>query len=321
MLLSDHRLLFFGGKGGVGKTTLASAAALSLARRGRRVLVASTDPAHNLGHLWETTVGSGRVRLAADLWGTELDPAEVAREHVASVSATVQRLLPEHLHRRVRQYFDLTLESPGTHEAALTDAIARLITDGLAEFDTIVFDTAPTGHTTRLLDMPALMGMWTDGLLANRDRADRFSDAIRGLDGGRRAPDAVDVRNSRIRELLDERRDRFARVQERLTDHALTGFVVVTVPERLPVVESLDLYAHLRRSDMAVPMVLVNRCAGPDAESWVRDAQRAAIDELRAGVRAPLVELPAHRGPLTGPTAVAAVADSLQAAVSAGGST
>lgn len=314
MLLNDlthRRVLFFGGKGGVGKTTLASAAALATARTGRRVLVVSTDPAHNLGHLWDMSVGSGRVVLADNLWGTELDPSDIAREHVRRVADTVRSLMPEHLHRRVDDYFKLTLEAPGTHEAALVDAVARLVTEGRDEYDTIIFDTAPTGHTTRLLDMPRLMTMWTDGLLANRDRADRFSDAIRGLDGDRRAPDAVDVRNSRIRELLEERKARFVAMQEVLTDATVTGFVVVTLPERLPVVESIELYRHLRTARMDVPAVVVNRCrADADAE------QARQIDALRAACDAPIVTVRTQERAVTGAAALEELASLWQRALS-----
>lgn len=311
----DRRILFFGGKGGVGKTTLASAMAMAKARRGERVLVVSTDPAHNLGHLWDETVGSGQVPLTNGVWGTELDPAEIAREHVRAVSRTVRGLMPEHLHKRVDDYFALTLEAPGTHESALVDAMGRLALEGFEEYDTLVFDTAPTGHTTRLLEMPRLMQMWTDGLLASRDRADRFSDAIRGLDGDRRAPDAVDVRNSRIRHLLEERRTRFIQVQEILGDPVLTGFMVVTLPERLPTLESLALHEQLCALGMGVPAVLINRCSAPDAPQWRIDEEARNIEEITARVDAPVLQIPVLERPMTGLDAVTAMADALQAAM------
>lgn len=310
----SRRVLFFGGKGGVGKTTMASATALALARSGRRVLVVSTDPAHNLGHLWRTEVGAGEVQLADGVRGTELDPAAVARDHVRAVAQTVRGLMPEHLHRQVDRYFESTIQAPGTHEAALFDAIAQTIESGLERFDLVIFDTAPTGHTTRLLEMPRIMEMWTDGLLASRERADRFSDAIRGLDGSRRAPDAVDVRNTRIRELLEERKSRFVRVQQRLTDAELTGFVVVTLPERLPVIESIDLYHQLSDSAMAVPAFLINRRIEAEYDRWRSQDQVLQVEELLAAVSCPVVELPQRSGPMTGVTAIEAMAELLTTA-------
>src|SRR5690606_16319646 len=91
-----RRILFVGGKGGVGKTSLASALALSRARAGERVLVVSTDPAHNLGHLWQREVGDDPVRLADDgglLDGVEIDPHATIVRHLAAVEKTMLKLL------------------------------------------------------------------------------------------------------------------------------------------------------------------------------------------------------------------------------------
>ena len=96
-LAEAPRHFFFTGKGGVGKTSIASALALAAARRGRRTLVVSTDPAHNLGHLWDRPVGDGIVSLAPLLDGVEIDPARTTDEHLAAVVATMRRLMPEHL--------------------------------------------------------------------------------------------------------------------------------------------------------------------------------------------------------------------------------
>ena len=105
MLLDALRrpMLFVGGKGGVGKTSLASALALARARGSERVLVVSTDPAHNLGHLWRREVGDSPVRLAdfahGSLDGVEIDPHATIERHLAAVEKTMTRMLPERQHR------------------------------------------------------------------------------------------------------------------------------------------------------------------------------------------------------------------------------
>lgn len=109
MLLTDERrrILFVGGKGGVGKTSLASATALARARQGGRVLVVSTDPAHNLGHLWQRDVGDEPVRLADGsdggfVDGMEIDPERTITRHLAAVEQTMIQMLPERQHAQAR---------------------------------------------------------------------------------------------------------------------------------------------------------------------------------------------------------------------------
>src|SRR5699024_6317244 len=110
--------MFFGGKGGVGKTTIANATALKLSESAS-TLVVSTDPAHTVGHLWDTKVGDTppTVRTGVDV--LELDPARATDEHLKQPGNTMRRIMPEHLHTEVNKHLNLAKHSPGTHEAAL----------------------------------------------------------------------------------------------------------------------------------------------------------------------------------------------------------
>ncbi|MFV0360991.1 ArsA family ATPase, partial [Tropicimonas sp.] len=172
----NRRLVLLGGKGGVGKTTLAAAVALALARHGERVLLVSTDPAHNLGHIFTRTIGPRPVRVAMGLEAVELDPAECAAEHLGRVSGFLRRLTPERLHAEMDRHLERSRHAPGMEEAALLERLAGLAAQvGQAGGPSrLVCDTAPTGHALSLLAMPELMAAWTDGMLANRAEADRF---------------------------------------------------------------------------------------------------------------------------------------------------
>lgn len=298
MLLSlarDRRVLVVGGKGGVGKTSVASAVALAEARRGRRVLLVSTDPAHNLGHLWQQPVGDRGTEVAPGLTAVEIDPAATTQAHLATVRRTMHRLVPEHLRRAVDEHLDLARDAPGMYEAAVLERLAELVVPAVeADDGLVVLDTAPSGHTARLLALPRALGTWTDALLRGRDRRDRLDDALRSVDP--RAPAATDVREDEIRRVLLRRRARFEQLRDVLTDPTRASFVLVLVAERLPVVESTELHARLGELGVDVGCAVVNRRSPAGSGDLLAARRRHEEEHLRAFRGAlgalPLVELP-----------------------------
>ena len=103
MLLETAPIMFFGGKGGVGKTTLATATALELSQT-HNVLLVSTDPAHNLDHIFDAALSDAPTHLTENLSAIELDPARATEEHLATVGASMRRFMPEHLHGEVKKH-------------------------------------------------------------------------------------------------------------------------------------------------------------------------------------------------------------------------
>ncbi len=156
--------LFFTGKGGVGKTSVACATAIALAERGRRVLLVSTDPASNLDEVLGTTLGSAPTAIAgvATLFALNIDPAAAARAYRDRIVGPYRGLLPDATVRSIEEQ----LSGACTVEIAAFDEFSKLLGDPAATsgFDHVVFDTAPTGHTLRLLELPAA---WTGFLESN----------------------------------------------------------------------------------------------------------------------------------------------------------
>ncbi|MGA9375680.1 MAG: TRC40/GET3/ArsA family transport-energizing ATPase, partial [Mycobacterium sp.] len=164
MTFLDHppRFLFFTGKGGVGKTSIACATAITLAQQGRSVLLVSTDPASNVGQVFGLTIGNTITAIPAvpGLSALEIDPNQAAEAYRERIVGPVRGLLPE------AELASITEQLSGscTTEIASFNEFTELLTDSegrIGQFDHVLFDTAPTGHTIRLLQLP---GSWTEFL-------------------------------------------------------------------------------------------------------------------------------------------------------------
>jgi arsenite-transporting ATPase len=300
--LFDRRIVLVGGKGGVGKTTTAGALALMAAESGRRTLIVSTDPAHSLGDVFDTRIGNEETSLVPNLSGLEIDPEAEAERHIAAVKMSMKSLVAPKMYREIDRQLDLARHSPGTMEAALLERMADLMAEARQRFDLLIFDTAPSGHTIRLLSLPEILGAWSDGMLGHRDRSRKLGDLLKvfgrdhsredefGMIGGsKEEPD--DSRDGRIRDILLTRRRKFHRARELLTDPAVTAFLLVINAERLPILESKKTLALLRQFNIPVTGMIVNRLLPPEADGEFLRERRVQEDEYRAEIDETFAEL------------------------------
>ena len=310
--LLDHHLVFVGGKGGVGKTTAAAAIAVVAAERGRRCLLVSTDPAHSLGDLFDRTIGDRERVLQPNLTALEIDPDAEAEQHIATVTTEMKRLVHARLYDEIDRQMALARHAPGASEAALLERVATLMGAGGEHYNLVIFDTAPSGHTVRLLSLPEVMGAWTDGLLRHRQRSDRFSAVLEGLGGGRVKGDELSLidaaadhetggRDARINELLQTRRRTFLVARERLLDTATTAFLLVVNADRLSIMESRKVRQLLSQFELPVAALIINRLIPDDADGdFLRQrrdqetAYRRDIDETFGDLPQILVPLLPH---------------------------
>ncbi|WP_246632667.1 ArsA family ATPase [Pseudonocardia nigra] len=295
-------LRFLGGKGGVGKTTLAAALALRDAGRGLRTLVVSTDPAHSLGDVLEIGLGDAPRAVAPRLWAAEISGEAQAARRVEQIVADAADAVPREVLPAVRTHLERAVASPGTVEAALLDRLTELVEQVSGAFDRLVVDSAPTGHMLRLLTLPDLVTPWIEGLARRRERS---RDADRMFAGmlGHRADDP-----DPLLERLHARRDRMAGLRARLRADAAVHLVVV--PERLVWAETVRAVDALTAAGIPLGAPLVNRVVPADATGLLATA-RAAQDEVLTAVRARLgaaVEIPLLAGGPAGADALAGLA-------------
>lgn len=310
--ITDLRVLFVGGKGGVGKTSIAGALGVHAANQGKRVLVVSTDPAHSLGDLFAREIGDRITGLCAGLWGLEIDPDAQAQRHVDRVTEHMKELAAPEMHQELSRQMEMARHSPGAMEAALLERMAGLVADNLDDYDLVIFDTAPTGHTLRLLSLPEAMAAWTDGLLAHNKRSEELGKVLKHLTPGQGVneiptpfddPDedafsGMDRRTRRVAETLLERRRLFHRARRVMTDAQRAGFVFVVIPERLPILETARAIRTLDEYDIPVRGAIVNQLIPADADGDFLARRRDREARYIAEIDRELADLDTLRVPL-----------------------
>jgi len=274
------RYLFFTGKGGVGKTSVACAMAVNLARSGNTVLLVSTDPASNLADVLETGVGPTATEITAvpGLRALNLDPAEAARAYRERVIGSYRGLLPEAAIAAVEEQLSGACTVEIAAFGLFTDLLADPATVG--GYDHVLFDTAPTGHTLRLLSLPKA---WSGFLAANT----HGTSCIGALAE------------------LGLQRERYKITVSTLADGALTTLVLVTKPEASALAEAARASRELRELGMANQHLVVNGVlttvnADPAATVF-RDQQEEALRRMPSVLgELPNLVLPLLPDPPTG---------------------
>jgi len=279
------RHVFYGGKGGVGKTTCAAATALGYADRGAETLVVSTDPAHSLADSLEARVEAEPREIESGLWAAEVDPDERADRYRSAFEELFDDLSTLGLgldDGDVDALLDAGL-APGGDEVAALDLLADFESDD--RFDRIVFDTAPTGHALRLLELPDVLSKGVETASGVRRRVKRMSDSVRstfvpGYYYGR-GGDGDDA------EGFHDIAARMATAGEVVRDADRTAFRVVTIPETMAIHETRRLVERLGELGVPVRSVVVNRVLEEIDENCSRcrsrrERQRERVAEIRA---------------------------------------
>ncbi len=221
------KYVFFGGKGGVGKTAMAGATALWLAGQGKRTLLASTNPVHSLSGLLEQSVFGAPtpVKGALNLWAYEIDTRETIERSKKEIREKIQWFLKfADITTKADDFVESATMNPAFEESAMFENMVDLMLKD--EYGVYVFDTAPTANARRLLGMSKVYSLWVDKMLKSREEARSLREMLSFTKKKEEDP---------LLQYLLEFRERIGHARQRLTDAEKTAFFFVTLPEALPI--------------------------------------------------------------------------------------
>jgi arsenite/tail-anchored protein-transporting ATPase len=221
------KYIFFGGKGGVGKTVMAGAAALWSAKQGKKTLLASTNPVHSLSNLFEQNV-FGRPVVVCDeqkCHAFEIDTRETIERSKKEIREKINWFLKfADITTKAEDFIESATMNPAFEESAMFENMMDLMFKD--EYDFYVFDTAPTANARRLLGMSKVYGLWVDKMLKSREEATSLRELLSFTKKKEEDP---------LLDYLLSFKERMAHAKDLLTDDALTAFFFVTLPESLPI--------------------------------------------------------------------------------------
>jgi arsenite-transporting ATPase len=251
--VKDHeklRYIFFGGKGGVGKTVMAAATAIWLAQNGRKVMLASTNPVHSLSSVLAQNV-SGKptdVEGVANLCAYEIDTKETIERSKQEIRDKIQWFLKfADISTKAEEFVESATMNPAFEESAMFENMIDLMIRN--EYDVYVFDTAPTANARRLLGMSKVYSLWVNKMMKSRDEARSLRELLSFTKKKEADP---------LMDYLVGFRDRMGQAQKMLTDPDLTAFFFVTLAEALPIAVITRFIGWFHEFGIPVGGVVVN---------------------------------------------------------------
>ena len=236
------KVIFFGGKGGVGKTTISSAYAVKKAEEGKEVLLISTDPAHSLSDIFQEEIKDEK-RIKDRLTAVEIDIRKELETYKERIFKLASNLFSPQTRPMLESLLHTLEESPGIEDVVILEALSRLLTT--RNYDIAVVDTAPTGHTLGLLKTVQN----TSGVLREVIKIKRRIRSLREMAGTETKDTAL--------EILEERERRFKAFSRVVYTESL--FIPILNPEKLPLLETKRLVTGLKHVGIDVKTLIVNK--------------------------------------------------------------
>jgi len=258
-LVEARKFLFFGGKGGVGKTTMAAATAIWLADNGNDTLIVATDPTISLSAIYEQKISETditKIDMVKNLCGLNINPKKATGVFQGRVEGMIQSF--------TNLFGSEVISTPCVEEMAAFDQFVSFLQD--TKYDHVVFDTAPTGHTLRELAIPF---DWS-GYMANQIKNRKELSAALGL-----------VDDEGMLENLKKEKERYDQAVKSLSDEQLSAFNLVLLPEKLPIEETARAIGDLSKFGIKVPALIVNEVIPTEVlkGNWFLERRRATQEK------------------------------------------
>ncbi|MDI6810935.1 MAG: TRC40/GET3/ArsA family transport-energizing ATPase [archaeon] len=287
---SNTKLLLFGGKGGVGKSTNATATALHLSNQGKKVLVVSSDPAPSLSVIFDKEIGGKLTEIKENLYAMEIDAAQAVESFKAKYGGIVLDAISTIVPIEKEALDDIPNEvAPGLDELFALERVLNFMTEGY-DYDVIVWDTAPTGHTLRLLFLPTSIDSYATGGIKLHSRFAGVLNTIKMWFGRDTSKDA-------FLDALVELKETAESIKNILSNAGRTEFVPVVIPEALALYQTERLKAFLDEQSISIKRMIINGVV-PESDCRFcvsrRKMQQRYIDELhkRYDGNVKIIEMP-----------------------------
>ena len=272
-LLEHPRMkyIFFGGKGGVGKTVMAGAAALWIANQGKRTLLASTNPVHSLSSLLDQDVFGAPtpVEGVPNLLAYEIDTKDTIEKSKVELTQKIEWFLKyADIKTRADEFVESATMNPAFEESAMFENMIDLMFED--KYDAYVFDTAPTANARRLLGMSSVYSMWVNKMVKSREEAKSLKELL----SYSRKKEEKDP----LMDYLLNLRTRMERAKELLTDAEKTAFFFITLPEALPIAVIKRFINWFQDFGIPVGGVVVNMVI--DKEAVGKDAPEFVLNRI-----------------------------------------
>jgi arsenite-transporting ATPase len=295
----ETQFYLFAGKGGVGKTSVAAATALHFAEGGKKTLIISTDPAHSLSDSFETKIGGEIKNLKKNLFAVEIDPKKAMQEYKEKLTPQLDKL--EALKGLgLEDTLDFAGNTPGIDEMAAFDKFLQYMQS--KDYDIIIFDTAPTGHTLRFLSLPDVLDSWVGKMISIRMK---FSGMINMFKKILPFGEPKEEDSKVGTEQLEAMKERIEKAREILSNREKTHFNLVLIPEAMSIYESERSLEILKEYNIPVKTVVVNQLIPENKKcpfcTEKRKLQKERLDEIKEKFKGyNIQEIPLHKEEVKG---------------------